>query len=61
MFTHSRTVDVEEVTPYIFTGEHTRVDIAASFHHEFVGIGGIRYIPSFPQLERDNTTFPHAF
>lgn len=34
--------------------------VAAVMTRQWNGIGGIGYLPSFPQLERHVTTWPHA-
>lgn len=36
------------------------IHVAAVMNRQWNGIGGIGYLPSFPQLDRHNTTWPHA-
>jgi len=37
------------------------IDILATLRHSFAGIGSGSYLPSYPQLDRNTTNFPHAF
>lgn len=51
----NRPVSVRVIVPPI---------LVVAVHHvtnrQWNGIGGIGYLPSFPQLDRKNTTWPHA-
>ncbi len=60
LFTNGRTVTVEPM-PRDRLYEFLVLDIDATYEHHFVGIGGVRFIPSFPQWDREETDFPFAF
>lgn len=51
----NRTVQVVKFTPPM-----DELRVASVFNRQWNGIGGIGYVPSFPQLDRKNTTWPHA-
>lgn len=57
LFRHNRNVNVECISV-----ELNRVmDREMIFNHTFTGIGGVRFAPSFPQWDRQETSYPFAF
>lgn len=59
LFPQNRSVAIEPMPrPHQYSNA---VDIDVIYTHNFVGIGGVRYIPSFPQWDRQETSFPFAF